>query len=206
MSCYIGHPDMIQSLASPPFSGCFTRLCADYVKSLRLHRPPMDASLGFAPTMWRADLIAHHMPSPVPFHSLQALFLLATQWLVRALVKLLGGSPVGALQFHSKKQSHWSSGSIVCFPTQGAAVRALGVHLNFRNWDSPVNDVSLQYDNYWIFTVSYFKLPFNFVERLFLVLNFLLILLLVCPFLLILLSLFKDPVKSFYSQSQKSNF
>ncbi len=32
-------------------------------------------------------------------------------------------------------QSHWSSGSTVCFPPRGASVRAPRVHLHFWNWD-----------------------------------------------------------------------
>jgi hypothetical protein len=46
-----GDPDVMQSLVSLPFSGCFTRLRADNVKSQRLHCPSVGASLGFAPTM-----------------------------------------------------------------------------------------------------------------------------------------------------------
>ncbi len=51
LSRYIGDPDMIWSLASLPFRGCFTRLHADNVKSQQLHRPSVGASLGFTPTM-----------------------------------------------------------------------------------------------------------------------------------------------------------
>ncbi len=39
------------------------------------------------------------LPSPVPFHSLQVLLLLATQWPVRAPVKLLGGAICGGPAF-----------------------------------------------------------------------------------------------------------
>ncbi len=93
LSHYIGDPDMIQSLASSPFSGHFTRLHAIDVKGQRwLHRPSVGASLGFAPTMWDDDVITHHMPSRFPFCSLQVLLLLTTQWPVRAPVKLLGGA------------------------------------------------------------------------------------------------------------------
>jgi hypothetical protein len=63
-----------------------------------------EASLGFAPTMRKASC-DHTLPSPVPFYSLQVLLLLATQWPVRGKVKLLGGSPVEALQFHSNTVS-----------------------------------------------------------------------------------------------------
>ncbi len=35
---------------------------------------------------------------------------------------------------HITTQSHWSSGSTICFPLRGAAVRALGVHPHFWNW------------------------------------------------------------------------
>ncbi len=51
LSRYIGDPDMIRSLVSLPFSGCFTKLRADNVKSQRLCRPSVGASLGFALTM-----------------------------------------------------------------------------------------------------------------------------------------------------------
>jgi hypothetical protein len=128
LSRYIGDPDVIRSLASPPFSGWFTKLPDNNVKNQRLHSSSVGTPLGFVLTMWRADSIAHHMPSPVPFHSLQALLLLATQWPVRAPVKLLGGSPVEALQFHSNTQSHWSLGSTLCFPSRGSVVRILGMH------------------------------------------------------------------------------
>ncbi len=36
---FIGDPDVIRSLASSPFSGCFTRLHANYVKRRRLCHP-----------------------------------------------------------------------------------------------------------------------------------------------------------------------
>jgi hypothetical protein len=35
---------------------------------------------------------------------------------------------VEALQFHSTTQSHWSSGSTVCFPSRGSAVCVPGMH------------------------------------------------------------------------------
>ncbi len=41
-------------------------------------------------------------------------------------VKLLGGIPVEALQLHSNTQSHWSSGSTVCFPPMGQRFMAFG--------------------------------------------------------------------------------
>ncbi len=128
MSRYIGDIDVIWSLASSLFRGHFIRLHADDVKSQWLCHPSVRASLGFALTMWKSDIITHHMPSPVPFRSLQVLILLTTQWLVRALVKLLGGNPVEALQLHCNTQSHWSSWSTVCFPPKGAAVCLLGMH------------------------------------------------------------------------------
>ncbi len=65
------------------------------------------------------------------FHStpsLQVLLLLATQWPVRTPVKLLEWSPVEALQFHFNTQSHWSSGSTVCFPSRGSADCVPGMH------------------------------------------------------------------------------
>jgi hypothetical protein len=92
MSRYIGDPYVIRSLASLPFSGCFVKLHDNNVISQRLCCLSVGASLGFAPTVWRANLIAHHMPTPVPFHSLQFILLLPTQWLVRVPVKLLRGA------------------------------------------------------------------------------------------------------------------
>jgi hypothetical protein len=36
---------------------------------------------------------------------------------------------------HDFTMSHWSSGLTICFPPQGAAVRALGLQPTFWNWD-----------------------------------------------------------------------
>jgi hypothetical protein len=91
MSPYIGDLDVIWSLASSPFSRCFTRLCANDVKSRRLCCPSLGASVGLAPPMWKDDVITHHLPSPVPFLSLQVLLLLATHWPVRAPGQVAGG-------------------------------------------------------------------------------------------------------------------
>ncbi len=91
MSRYIGDPNVIDHWPSPGSvltMGHFTRLRAKDVKS----------------QLWS------HL---VPFHSLQVFLHLATQWLIRAPVKLLLGSPVEALQFHSNIQSHWSSGGFL---------------------------------------------------------------------------------------------
>ncbi len=97
--------------------GSFTRLCVDNVKA-------------------SCD---HTLPSPVQFHSLQVILLIATQWPVRAPFKLLRGSPIEAPQFHSNTQSHWSSESTICFPPSGSAVRTLGMHpLSQWNQVSPV--------------------------------------------------------------------
>jgi hypothetical protein len=65
----------------------------------------------------RLDRTSHTFP--VQFHSLRDLLLLLTQSRIRALVKLLGGNPVEAQQFHTTTQSHWSSGSTVCFRLGG---------------------------------------------------------------------------------------
>ncbi len=86
-------------------------------------------ALGSVPTMGKASW-DHTLPSRVPFHSLQVLLLLATQGLVRAPVKLLGGSPVEALQFHCiHTQFHWSSGPPVCFPSWETRVQSPGGYL-----------------------------------------------------------------------------
>ncbi len=50
----------------------------------------------------------------------------------------------GALQFHFNTQSHWSSGSTICFPSRGSVVRVPGMHILQWNWVSPVSAVSLQ--------------------------------------------------------------
>ncbi len=77
--------------------------------------------------MWKASCDHTCLP-PVSFHSSQVLFSLTTQLLVRAPVKLLGGSPVEALQFHSTTQSHpLSSGWTVCFPSRGSMVWFPGI-------------------------------------------------------------------------------
>jgi hypothetical protein len=47
MSGYIGDTDVIQLLALSTFSGCFTRLCADDVKSRQFRNTSVRASLGF---------------------------------------------------------------------------------------------------------------------------------------------------------------
>jgi hypothetical protein len=98
-------------------------------------------TLGFAPTMGSfIRLRAHygksqlwsHMPSPVSFHSLRGLLLLATQWPVRAPFKLVGGggwgSHVEVLQFHSTTQSHWSNRINRMLPIKGSAVCVPGMH------------------------------------------------------------------------------
>ncbi len=88
-----------------------------------------EAPLRFAPTMWKASC-DHTLPSPVLFYSLQVLLLLATQWLLRARSSCWEGGE-GALQRpgnYSNTQSHWSSGSIVCFPSNGSAVHVPGMH------------------------------------------------------------------------------
>jgi hypothetical protein len=92
MSCFSGDPNVILVTGFiAPLGWCFTRLHANDVKSRELCRPSVDASQGFAPTIWKANMITHHMPSPVQFCSLQVLLLLSTQWLVRP-VMLLGGA------------------------------------------------------------------------------------------------------------------
>jgi hypothetical protein len=125
MSCF-SDPDMIGSLASSPFCRCYIRLLANKVKSWWFCCPSVGNSRGFTPTMWKAAVISHHMSSPVPFCSLQILLLLATQWPVRALVKLLNGSPVEALQLNSNTQSHGFSRSTVCFPLRGQRFASRG--------------------------------------------------------------------------------
>jgi hypothetical protein len=43
---------------------------------------------------------------------------------------------VELLHSHTTKQSHWSSGSTICFPPGGGGRSlALGVHPHFWNWD-----------------------------------------------------------------------
>jgi hypothetical protein len=45
------------------------------------------------------------------------------------------GSIVELLNFHTTTQSHWSSRTTIYFLPGGAAIRALGVHPHFGNWD-----------------------------------------------------------------------
>jgi hypothetical protein len=40
--------------------------------------------------------------------------------------------------------THWSSGSAVCFPPRGAVVQITRMHPHCWNWDFPVSNVSLQ--------------------------------------------------------------
>ncbi len=93
------------------------------------------------PTMWKSSC-DQTLPSLVPFHSLQVLLLLTTQWPIKALVKLLGRSPVEALQFHTTSQSHWSSGSIVCFLFRGVSALHPGA-AQTHNWTAWVSPVSM---------------------------------------------------------------
>ncbi len=85
------------ALGSMLTMGSFTRLCADGVKS----------------QLWSHIAFPGSVPllaGPPPPHNTVT---------DRAPVKLLGGSHVEALQFHSNTQSHWSSGSTVCFLSRG---------------------------------------------------------------------------------------
>jgi hypothetical protein len=97
LSRYIGDPDVILSLASSPFSGCFTRLRADNVKPIfdlitQLFCPGFMLDAG-PPSGFTTDESA------------------------------AGGSPVESLQSHFiLTMSHWSSGLPVCFPSQGTWV------------------------------------------------------------------------------------
>jgi hypothetical protein len=80
------------------------------------------------------------MPSQVPFCSLQVLLLLQHSNRLNPPVKLLGGgggSPVEALQLHSNTQSHWSSGSTICFP-----LRAVSLWVFLQSWASYFQKVS----------------------------------------------------------------
>jgi hypothetical protein len=119
---YIGDPDIVRSLALSPFSGCLTRLRADDVKSRRLCHPSVNASLGFTLMLWKANVITHHMPSPVPFHSLQVLLLLATQWPLEPWSRCWG-EPCGGLA-----ASLQYTISTVCFLSRGSVVRIPGMH------------------------------------------------------------------------------
>jgi hypothetical protein len=90
--------------------------------------------------MWKADLITHHMPSKVPFRSLQVL-LFAIQWQVRAPVKLLEEAlsrPCNFTPLHS-----------LTGPVGQLFASRLGLHPGEAptlpmKLGSPVSDVSLQ--------------------------------------------------------------
>jgi hypothetical protein len=51
-----------------------------------------------------------------------------SEWLEPRSSCLGGGGPVEALQLHTTTQSHWSSGSTICFSSRGSALRVLGIH------------------------------------------------------------------------------
>jgi hypothetical protein len=100
-----------------------------------------EASLGFVPTMWKASC-DYTLPSPVPFHSLQVLLLLATQWPVRALLNCWGKPCEGPAISHS-----------LSGPVGQPLASRLGVSGScpgdaHSQWNrlSPVIDVLLQYD------------------------------------------------------------
>jgi hypothetical protein len=68
-------------------------------------------------------------------------------WLHNRWSRLLWGSSVESLQSHFiLTMSHWSSGLLVCFPSQGTQVQIPRVVIMW-NRDSPVSDVSLQYSS-----------------------------------------------------------
>ncbi len=106
LSCYIGDPDMIRSPALLPFSGCFTRLHADNMKSW------LDRTSHASPVQFHYPLLAGP-PSPRK-----------TQWSVRAPIKLLWGG--GALwrpcNFTPTYSLTQPSGSTVCLLSTGSAV------------------------------------------------------------------------------------
>ncbi len=54
------------------------------------------------------------------------------------------GSLVELLHSHTTTQSHWSSGSTVCFPPRGAVLHVPGMHPHFWHWDSPLSVVLVQ--------------------------------------------------------------
>jgi hypothetical protein len=121
LSCYISDPDMIWSLASLPFSRCFTRLRADNEKSQRICLPSVGASLGSAPTMCKPTW--SHTALLSRFNACcRSYFCLHNRQ-----SGLLGGSPVESLQSHIiHTMSHWSSGLPVCFPSWGTRVQTPG--------------------------------------------------------------------------------
>jgi hypothetical protein len=111
LRCLLPGPRSDQSPASTSL-GWFTRVCTDS----------------------RRDHTSH--ASLVPFCSLQVLLLLATQWLVRALFKLLGGGePCGgyvvSLQY-TVSLVQWVK---YVLPPRGAAVCIPGMHPHLQwNW------------------------------------------------------------------------
>ncbi len=88
LSCCIGDPNVIWSLTLLPFSGCFTRLCANNVKSQQLCCASVGASLGSAPTMWLADVILLYTALLSWFHARCR----SSFWLHNQQSRLLGGA------------------------------------------------------------------------------------------------------------------
>jgi hypothetical protein len=117
LSRYIGDPNVMRSLASLPFSGCFTMLRADKCNPTWSHR-----------TLFSQFHV--RCRSSFRLHNRQS--------------RLLGGSPVESLQSrYIYTMSHWSSGLPICFPSWGTRVQIPRGVLMW-NRESPVSVVSLQ--------------------------------------------------------------
>jgi hypothetical protein len=82
--------------------------------------------------------LSHVLPSSIP--------LLAGPFppcnTVKSSGQIAGGSPVEALHLHSNTQSHWSSGSTVCFPPRGQRSRSRDASTLTMEPGSPVGDIS----------------------------------------------------------------
>jgi hypothetical protein len=130
MSRYIGDLDVIWSLASSPFSGRFTKLCTDDVKSRRLRHPSLGASLGFAANnvKSRRNHTSYVFPCSIPILAGPPPPSNTVTGQGPGLVIGGGGSPVEAQQLHSNTQSHWSSGSTVSFLPRMATVCLPGMN------------------------------------------------------------------------------
>jgi hypothetical protein len=117
-------------------------------------------ALGFVPTMGsftrlRANDVKlwSHIAFP-GFSSLQVLLLLTTQWLVRALVKYLAGSPVRPFNFTPLHSLTGPVGQLSASHLGGQRFASWGCTNSQWNRVSHVSDVSLNHVS-WFYRIIY---------------------------------------------------